>query len=207
MLLLNGCVPRPKLMSIHDSDVNLCQVPVLSSASSCFAIWSDLCLGGNCGKLIWPMMQQLEWGGCLFCQLLLLFSHVYHQTHLNHPFSSNNWVISKVMAENGWSVGFHTSHDFGFLLVCLLCLFFSFGWQPPMTCLYEWNHQIHKLRPLLFFLLPVMSHMLFITCWSLSLVRNLRSTIWFNPNRRSSSSALMPILIAYIWLRLNHYFI
>jgi hypothetical protein len=43
--------------------------------------------------------------------LLLLFSHVCHQTHLNHPFSSNNWVKSMVMAENGWLVGSHASHD------------------------------------------------------------------------------------------------
>ena len=60
MLLLDAYVPWPKLMSIHDSDVNLCQVPVLPSASSCFAVLSDLCLGANCGKLIWPVMQQVE---------------------------------------------------------------------------------------------------------------------------------------------------
>ena len=42
-------------------------------------------------------------------------------------------------------------------------------------------------------------------CWSS--VRDLRSTICFIANRRSSSSTLMASFMHYIWLRLNHSFI
>jgi hypothetical protein len=59
-----------------------------------------------------------------FLSTIAVFSHICHQTHLNHPFSINNWDKSKVMAENGWLVGFHASHNFGFyLLAYSICSF------------------------------------------------------------------------------------
>jgi len=55
MLLLDACVPWPKLMSVHDSNVYLLLHGTVGSIYEQLVLF--LLIGGNCGKSIRPMMQ------------------------------------------------------------------------------------------------------------------------------------------------------
>jgi hypothetical protein len=141
---------------------------------------------------------------------LLFFSHGCHPTRATRSFPSNSsfllcwrqWMDVRKGSMAVMILGFQL---FVASVACLLCLV---GSLYLGTATYDWVHLNCSTKFICwghnFYWSLVMSKLLLRSRWYCLSVRNLRSTISFFTNRRSTSFALMGSINPYIWLRLNH---